>query len=169
MFADVKNLVNRSAFRLSACLQQEPIQTLKFFQVMKNKLLFLVFGAALLFASFEPANSLDKPAIKKGMIKVTILYPNDEGKTFDMDYYSSKHMPMLENLFGETLKKLEIDQGISGRTPKDDIPYLAIGYLYFESLEDYQKAFQPHAQTIRGDIPNYTNIRPIIQISEVIL
>lgn len=102
------------------------------------------------------------------MIKVTILYPNGEGKTFDMDYYSSKHMPMVASLLGDSLKRVEIDKGIGGRTPEEPVPYLAIGYLYFDQLSDYQNSFGPHAEKIVSDIPNYTNIQPIIQISEVL-
>lgn len=109
-----------------------------------------------------------KTPLKKGMIKVTILYPNGEGKKFDMDYYSNKHMPLVANLLGDSLKLFEIDKGIAGRTPDEPIPYLAIGYLYFDNLSAYQHSFRPHAEKIRNDIPNYTNIQPVIQISEVI-
>jgi len=133
---------------------------------MKNKFIFLIFGVIGLLSSCQQVNSSNNAQTKKGMIKVAILYPNDEGKTFDMDYYSNKHMPMLVNLFGDSLKKIEIDKGISGRTPNDPIPYLAIGYLYFENLSAYQKSFAPHAAKIRGDVSNYTNIQPIVQISE---
>lgn len=135
---------------------------------MKTRIFFFLLSIPLLFLSCEQATTANPSPTQKGMIKVTIMYPNDEGKTFDMDYYSTKHMPMLSNLFGSSLKKLEIDKGIAGRLPEDPIPYLAIGYLYFDSLEEYQKAFAPHAQKIRGDIPNYTNIRPVVQISEVV-
>lgn len=135
---------------------------------MKNKILFLIFGLALCVASFGQTDPTANSQTTTGMIKVTILYPNDEGKMFDMDYYANKHMPMLAELFGDTLKKLEIDKGMSGRTADDPIPYLAIGHLYFDSIEAYQNAFGPNAAKIRGDIPNYTNIQPIIQISEVV-
>jgi len=135
---------------------------------MKNKIIFLILGIGLLLTNCEQGNSTDTSQIKKGMIKVTILYPNDEGKTFDMDYYSNKHMPMIADLFGDSLKNLEIDEGVSGRTPDDPIPYLAIGYLYFDSISDYADSFGPHASKIVGDIPNYTNIQPIIQISKVL-
>jgi uncharacterized protein (TIGR02118 family) len=40
-------------------------------------------------------------------------------------------------------------------------------HLYFDSIEAFQNAFGPHAQAIMGDIPNYTDIQPTIQISEV--
>lgn len=109
----------------------------------------------------------DSP-VKKGMIKVTVLYPNGEGKRFDMDYYVSKHMPMIAELLGDSLKLYEIDKGLAGRTPQDPIPYLAIGYLYFDRLTAFQNSFRPHAEKIVGDVPNYTNIQPVLQISEVL-
>jgi len=134
---------------------------------MKNKIFFLILFVIVILTGCEQTTPADILQTKKGMTKVTILYPNDEGKTFDMDYYSNKHMPMLVSLFGDALKNLEIDKGISGRTPNDPIPFLAIGYLYFESLADYENVFGPNAKKIIGDIPNYTNIQPIVQISEV--
>jgi len=36
-------------------------------------------------------------------------------------------------------------------------------------VEAFQKSFGPNAGEILGDIPNYTNIQPIVQISEVTL
>lgn len=85
-----------------------------------------------------------------------------------MDYYSNKHMPMVAKLFGDSLKLMEIDKGLSGRTPDEPIPYLAIGYFYFDRLSAYQNSFGPNAEIIINDIPNYTNIQPIVQISEVL-
>ena len=134
---------------------------------MKIKIIALILGAVFVLTAFQqnkPANTKSK----KGMIKVTILYPNGDGKTFDMDYYSNKHMPMLKTLMGDSLKLLEIDKGISGRTPDEPVPYLAIGYLYFDKLSAYQNSFGPNAEKIVGDIPNYTNTQPVVQISEVL-
>jgi uncharacterized protein (TIGR02118 family) len=45
--------------------------------------------------------------------------------------------------------------------------FIAMGHLYFDSIEAFQKAFGPHADAIMGDIPNYTDIQPTIQFSEV--
>lgn len=134
---------------------------------MKTKISLLLLSVALLFAC-QPSKPIDSPASKKGMIKVTILYPNGEGKTFNMDYYANKHMPMVASLLGDSLKLVGIDKGVAGRTPDDPIPYLAIGYLYFEKLSAFQNSFGPYAEKIRADIPNYTNIQPIVQISEVV-
>ena len=127
----------------------------------------LVLLVGLLFG-FQQKIRTGNTQIKKGMIKVTILYPNGDGKKFDIDYYSNKHMPMVASLLGDSLKLFEIDKGIAGRTPDEPIPYLAIGYLYFDRLSAYQNSFGPNAEKIRKDIPNYTNIQPVVQISEVI-
>ena len=134
---------------------------------MKTKFFLLLLATTLLLINRKQHEASDSLKIKKGMTKVTILYPNAEGKTFDMDYYADKHMPMVAELLGDALKGLEIDKGMAGRTPDDAVPYLAIGYLYFDSLAEYQNAFGPHAAQITGDIPNYTNSQPVIQISEV--
>jgi uncharacterized protein (TIGR02118 family) len=135
---------------------------------MKSRIILFILGAMAIHASGQQIASTDTVKTKKGMIKVTILYPNGEGKTFDMDYYSNNHMPMVASLLGDALKFLEIDKGLSGRTPDDPIPNLAIGYLYFDQLSDYQNSFGPNAEKIVSDIPNYTNIQPVVQISEVL-
>ena len=126
---------------------------------------FLIVFVFLISCTEKVPPAEDTPA---GTVKITIMYPNGAGKVFNMDYYKENHMPMLAELFGEAMLKYEIDEGIGGRTPQDPIPYLAIGYLYFRSVEAYGKAFGPNAEQILGDIPNYTNIQPTVQISEVV-
>ena len=127
----------------------------------------LLFAALVLLCSFRNSSPAD-PKMKKGMIKVTILYPNGEGKTFDMDYYSTKHMPLAASLFGESLKAMQIDKGIAGQTPEEPVPYLAIGYFYFENMAAIQSVMVPNSTKLRADIANYTNIQPVILVSEVI-
>ncbi len=101
------------------------------------------------------------------MIKVSALYPNGEGSTFDMDYYCNKHVPMAKKLLGCALKDLTVDKGLAGGAPNSVAPYLAIGHLYFGSVSEFQNAFGPNAEKIMADTPNYTNTQPVIQISEV--
>jgi uncharacterized protein (TIGR02118 family) len=134
---------------------------------MKFKISFLLLALALLMGcqQTQPAASA---RIKKGMIKVAILYPNGEGKTFDMEYYSTKHMPLAASLFGESLIQMSIDKGLSSGAPDVPVPYLAIGYFYFENMETMKKAMGESRDQLRADIPNYTNIQPVIQVSEVV-
>jgi len=101
------------------------------------------------------------------MIKVSVLYPNQQGCKFDMAYYCNTHMPLVRRLLTPAIKGVAVEQGIGGATPGSAATYVAMGHLLFDSVESFQAAFAPHAQAIMGDIPNYTNIQPTIQISEV--
>jgi hypothetical protein len=42
-------------------------------------------------------------------------------------------------------------------------------HFLFESVEAFMAAFLPHAPELQGDIPNYTNVSPLIQINEVLI
>ena len=133
---------------------------------MKIKFFLLTF-ALIAFLSCKTNQLMHSSTLGNEMFKVTILYPNDEGKTFDIEYYENKHMPMVAEFLGENLKFYEIDKGIAGRTPNDRVPYLAIGYFYIKNVAEYNKAIGPNIDTIIADFKNYTNIQPTIQISEV--
>ena len=101
------------------------------------------------------------------MIKVSVMYPNSEDAKFDIDYYCNTHIPMASGLLGDAVKGGSIDSGIAGGAPGQAAPFIAIGHLIFESVEAFQTAFGPNAEKIMSDLPNYTNIQPIIQISEI--
>ncbi len=99
------------------------------------------------------------------MIKVSVLYPNGEGATFDIDYYCNKHMPLVQRLIGGTLKGIAVDHGID--QPGSPAPFLAMGHLLFDSVADAQSALDTHGPQLMSDIPNYTNTEPIVQISQI--
>ena len=101
------------------------------------------------------------------MIKVSAIYPSGEGKTFDMDYYQNNHAKLLKNLLGDALKGAENELGLGSAEPGSTAPFIAIGCLYFENMSDFQNSFGANAPEIMADVPNYTNIQPMVQISEV--
>jgi uncharacterized protein (TIGR02118 family) len=109
----------------------------------------------------------DQPA-EKGLIKVSVMYPFADGKTFNMEYYESKHMPMVAAFLGTNLVKYTIEKGVASGIPNQPLPYMAIGTFYVKSLSDYQAAIAPNRDAIRADFPNYTDIAPIILVSEVV-
>ena len=134
--------------------------------MIKQQILFL--GVVLILLMSCRTSQISQSATPAaGMIKISILYPNEKGKTFDMDYYEKNHMPMMAGFLGKNLKFYEIDKGIAGRTPNDEVPFVAIGYFYCSDLAKYNKAVGQNIDTIRHDIKKYTNIQPIIQISEI--
>ncbi len=101
------------------------------------------------------------------MIKVSVLYPAGASTKFDMDYYCKAHIPMVQQKLGGACKAVAVEQGVAGGAPGAPATYVAMGHLYFDSLAEFQAAFAPHAAAIMGDVPNYTNVQPVIQISEV--
>jgi uncharacterized protein (TIGR02118 family) len=101
------------------------------------------------------------------MIRVNVLYQNAEGKKFDMAYYCNKHIPMVKQKLGAACKRVDVEQGIGGAQPGSKPAFVAMARLAFDSVEAFQKAFGPNADAIMGDIPNYTDIQPLIQINEV--
>ncbi len=70
-------------------------------------------------------------------------------------------------MLGAALKGYEIEHGFSGREPGSNPTYVAIANLYFDSVEDFKSSYGPNAAEIQGDIPNYTDIQPTMQISRV--
>ena len=101
------------------------------------------------------------------MIKVSVFYPHKEDFKFDMDYYTNSHIPMVGEKLGSALKGVSMEQGIGGPEPGSLPIYHVMIHMLFDSVETFQGAFDPHAELIMGDIPNYTDIEPAIQISEV--
>lgn len=103
------------------------------------------------------------------MIRVSVLYPNQLGKKFDHKYYMEKHGPMVGRLLRpHGLVRAEIDRGISAADPNAPAPFLVVAHLFFNSVDDVHKAFRAVGREVMGDIPNYTDIQPQIQISEVV-
>jgi uncharacterized protein (TIGR02118 family) len=96
------------------------------------------------------------------------MYPFSEGKTFNMEYYESKHMPFVAGLLGTNLVKYTIEKGLSSGIPNQPLPYMAIGTFYIKNLSEYQAAIAPNRDAIRADFANYTNVSPVILVSEVV-
>lgn len=107
--------------------------------------------------------------MEKGMIKVSVMYPDGEGKHFDMDYYCNNHAPMVGGLLGDAIKAVTIEKGIAGPDPGSSATYAAVGNIYFASLDSFENSFGPKADEIMADLPNFTNIEPVIQVSEVVV
>jgi uncharacterized protein (TIGR02118 family) len=132
--------------------------------MQKTKLLFL-FLVIIGLTSFKFMTN--GPEIKAGLFKVAVMYPGGKDKTFDMDYYEKSHMPMMARLLGKNLEFYEIDKGISGRTPHDEPPFVAVGYFYCQDVAAYNQSVSQNIDTILNDIKKYTNIQPVILISEI--
>ena len=96
------------------------------------------------------------------MIRVSMMYPVTDGATFDLEYYNTTHM-------GDIVKRTpgvvryEIDEAIDG-------PYFVIGHIYFESTAALEAATNgPTADEAWADVPNFTNLQPVMQVSRILV
>ena len=103
------------------------------------------------------------------MIRLTILYPNSEDAYFDMDYYQNKHIEMVKEKCGDALKGCSVEQGLGGAAPGSEPPYVVIARLDVESMDDFIAYVAPHDPDFAADVPNFTNIQPVIQLCEVVI
>jgi uncharacterized protein (TIGR02118 family) len=94
------------------------------------------------------------------MIRLSVLYPETEGATFDHDYYRDKHVPLALKTWG--LQRADIDKGISG-------PYVAAVHFTFDSLDAMSAAMaSPDTGALMADVANYTTIQAVLQTSEIV-
>lgn len=103
------------------------------------------------------------------MIKVSVMYENKPNARFDHEYYKDKHMPLVKERMGDSCKFYTVDRGVAGGAPGEPATYVAMCHIYCDSVEEFQDGFGPHADEILGDIKNYTDLSPIVQISEVVV
>ena len=105
------------------------------------------------------------------MVKIVIMYPNKAGAHFDMRYYIDEHMPKSIELLSSHagFQSVSVERGVGGTVPGSEPTFIAMCEYLFNSVEDFLEAFLPHAEVLQGDIPNYTNVEPVIQFNEVLI
>lgn len=103
------------------------------------------------------------------MIKVNVMYPYREGARFDHAYYRERHMPMVKARLGSACAYYTIEKGLTGSAPDAPPGFVAMCAFICDSAEGFQAAMEQHGAEIRGDITNYTDIAPVLQVSEVVV
>jgi uncharacterized protein (TIGR02118 family) len=105
------------------------------------------------------------------VVKISILYPGRPGARFDFEYYTKTHMPRAIALLSAHpgFQGVSVEKGLGGAAPGVAPAYVAMCHFQFNSAEDFLAAFTPHAAALQGDMPNYTDIEPVIQVNEVLM
>jgi uncharacterized protein (TIGR02118 family) len=102
------------------------------------------------------------------VVKVSVMYPNQPDVNFDFRYYLTVHIPLVKNLLGHNLRDVVVERGVQSANDGRGSAFVALGHLVFDSYNEFVEAFQPQATHIFADIPNYSNVQPVIQISEAV-
>jgi uncharacterized protein (TIGR02118 family) len=101
------------------------------------------------------------------VLRVCALYPTKAGSRFDGAYYVERHAPFARQLLEpHGLIELRVTIGIAaldGAPP----PFSAISELVFASRAAFDAAMQACGETLFADAPNYTDIAPVLQLSEL--
>ena len=102
------------------------------------------------------------------MIVVSVLYPNHPGSKFDARYYVDRHIPLVRRHW-EAMGLSEVRLLRATGTPDGSPPPFSVtALLTFASLEAFQQAAAAHGPAIFGDIPNFTDVQPVVMVNETL-
>jgi len=94
------------------------------------------------------------------VFRYSVFYPGGDDDAFDHEYYRDVHIPLAEGIWNPVA--VEVDRGVDG-------PYVAVAHFTFASHEALTAALAGEGTArIRADIPNYTAIAAIRQVSEIV-
>ena len=99
------------------------------------------------------------------MIKMSVMYPQEQGKNFNLDYYLQTHMALVKDKWSGLVKDVYVTKGLAGGAPNSPPSYHVMAQISFASMDDLQEALGKGADLF-ADIPNFTDIQPVVQISE---
>jgi uncharacterized protein (TIGR02118 family) len=104
-----------------------------------------------------------------------VSYPSKHAETgddlkFDMNYYLSDHMPLIEKAWGPfgmrswSINQLPNPDPVTGQAP----PYGVQTTIYFDTVDDFKKALGgPMAEECSNDVKKFSNVYPSIWVGEI--
>ena len=100
------------------------------------------------------------------MPTVTVLYPHEEGGSFNFDYYQNTHLPLVERHWsGAGMTEIEALRGL-GSPGGGGPPFVAITLIRFDTMENFHAAMGgANTAEIMADIANFTSVQPIVQVN----
>ncbi|MEX2296271.1 MAG: EthD family reductase [Dongiaceae bacterium] len=99
-------------------------------------------------------------------LSLQVLYPTDNGSTFDHDYYMSKHMEVVANSIRGHIERVTVTKGIAGG-PNVPAGYHAIATILFADKAAMDAAMASVGPAV-ADIANIYNGTPQMLIGEVV-
>jgi uncharacterized protein (TIGR02118 family) len=100
------------------------------------------------------------------MALLSLLYPDLAGARFDERYYIDCHVPKVRERWEPMgLTEIRLLRG-TGTPDGAAAPYRVLALLTFTSAAALRQALAAHSAELFAGIANYTDIRPVVQISE---
>lgn len=99
---------------------------------------------------------------------ITVLYENVDDATFNLEYYLTKHMPLVEEKFKpfgiQGWRVLKAVGAPFGAKPA----YNVICNLEFDTADQFQAAVAAEGGPVFGDVPNFSNKDPVVVIADLV-
>jgi len=98
---------------------------------------------------------------------INILYPAKDNDAFDFEFYLRRHVPLIKDILGSSLHRLEVRKGASaqdGGAPT----YTCVISIWIADWPAYEKALAARASELIAEVPLFTKVMPMIQTDEVI-
>jgi uncharacterized protein (TIGR02118 family) len=110
-----------------------------------------------------------------GEVTTHVAYPSKDPKsgdaiTFDMPYYLSKHMPLIDKVWGPhgmirwNITEFPEKDPLNG----EPLPYRVQTTVYWKSIDDFKAAMaDPNSQVTGKDVQKFSNVWPVIWVGGV--
>ena len=99
---------------------------------------------------------------------ITVLYENVDDATFDLDYYLTKHMPLVDERFKPFgIKGWRVLKAVG--SPSGDKPaFSVICNLEFDTADQFRAAVAAEGGPVFGDVPNFSNKSPVVVVADLV-
>lgn len=98
---------------------------------------------------------------------ITVLYPAKDNEAFDHEFYRKRHAPLIKDILGSALHKIEVRKGNAGAGPGEPPTYAAVISIWIADWDAYEKAMATRTQELLDEVPLFTKQMPVIQFDEV--
>ena len=99
---------------------------------------------------------------------IMVLYENVQGARFDLDYYMKTHMPLVGEKFAPFgLKAWRVVQS-AGALDGSPAAFRVAALLEFDTVDQFRRAAAAEGTAVFGDVPNFTDIKPVQMLAELV-
>ena len=106
------------------------------------------------------------------MFRVSLVFPLVPGSRFDLVCFCNRHLPGLKTRLGAACRSMALERGLAGGDEdwaEEDIPpwiQVTLVHLYFDSEASFHQALAPFGSSLLDELPDCTDILPVVHTAE---
>jgi hypothetical protein len=132
-------------------------------------------GGASLASLAQVASAADSGS----SVSLTMTYPNSKGLKFDGEYFRDKHLPLLRNVYGDSLERIELrlaprvpisSMGLGARASNGPppAPVKADISMWIRDLPAFGAATKKAAAEVQADFAKVTDGAAVVQYDQLV-